>query len=83
MWTTKFEEEDEDQCDQLGYFLKVFVINPSNKSSQNIEKHLGYFESRLFLCKNGYDYFFGHIWGRFGYFLFYYLVTLMRMTLCG
>ena len=54
MWTTKFEEEYEDQCDQLGYFLKVFVINPSNKSSQNIEKHLGYFESRLFLCKNGY-----------------------------
>ena len=59
----------------LGYYLKAFETNSSNKSCPTIERRFGLFWKP---SKNGYGNFLGKFWGYLDYFLFYHLVALMR-----
>ena len=57
------------QCDQIGRYLKDLRCNFSHKSSPCIWRH---FLKIAILNLN----FCGNFWGKLGYFLFQYLVTL-------
>ena len=67
------------QCDQIGRFLKVLGKNTCYKSSPNIKWHLGYFDTWHFLSNNFCVYFFGNFFKKMDEFLFQHLVTLGTM----
>ena len=71
------ETKKQKQCDQIGRFLKVIGDKISIKSSPNYFSLLGLFWKTSLLCKNCYGYFLGNFRKHLGYFLLWYLVTLV------
>ena len=70
------------QCDQIGWFLKVLGDMVAIKRSPNAWWIFGLKWTATFLMLKYCDYFLGNFWKKLGSFLIYHLVTLVGSVVC-
>ena len=78
----KLDHMCRNQCDQIGWFLKVLGDMVAIKRSPNAWWIFGLKWTATFLMLKYCDYFLGNFWKKLGSFLIYHLVTLVGSVVC-